>query len=486
MKNINRVLFLPLLAALTVGCASPTAFQSSEYDDVYYSSKDKTIIQDQQVAVQTGNNNELRTGDAAPNPEYSGKNSGTGNTYANSGSNDADYYSEDYAYTSRLGRVNTPYRGGLSYYDYGYNDFYWNNRSPFMYGRSAFYDPFFAMYDPFLFNPYVGFGYPRIYTGLSVVIGQPLYGGFYGAPYYGGGFYRGFNHFGNFNHFGGVNNYYVNNGWYRNDTNNAPRVQYGPRRERGVEPNGGNTANNGSRPRNSNGGVISGGGGGVVAPGVGGGGIARPADGGRSSRGRNTNDDMVTPRDNVNGVAAPGDNSDRRVTPADVAHPDDMPTRNTRSGRQSRGLENAGQVNESPQIERAPAGRDVETPSRRGRVEPGNYNFPDQPARVIESQPAVRPRSERNNEDYTPAPSRQQQRQEQRQMQEQPTRQERSRETYQAPRQERSYETPRQQERTYEAPRQQQRSYEAPSSRPSYTPAPSGGGGSSRSGRGRD
>jgi hypothetical protein len=238
-------------------------------------------------------------------------------------------------------------------------------------------------------------------------------------------------------------------------------------------PTGNNTANTNSRPRNNNGGVNSGGGG-VVAPGVGGGGIARPADGGRTTRGRSNNTgDIVTPRDNVNGVANPGDNNTgREVTPSDIARPSDMPTRSTR-GRQTRDAINSNPTTETPEINNAP--RDVETPSRRNRrVEPGNYSFPDQPARVQESQqPVERPRGGRNTENYTPAPNRQEQ------PQEQPTRQQRTRETYQAPRQERTYEAPRQQQRTYEAPRQE-RTYEAPSR---STPSNDGGGSNSGGGR---
>ncbi len=51
MKNIDKLLFLPLFAALAIGCSSPNSLQTSEYDDVYYSSKDKTIIKNTEVAA---------------------------------------------------------------------------------------------------------------------------------------------------------------------------------------------------------------------------------------------------------------------------------------------------------------------------------------------------------------------------------------------------------------------------------------------------
>ncbi|MGV3588276.1 MAG: hypothetical protein ACO1OF_14820 [Adhaeribacter sp.] len=451
MKNINKLLLIPAFAALAVGCSSPVAFQSSEYDDVYYSSKDNTVIQDRVVAsasTEVAQEEAVTDENAVPNPEYSEKNSGTGYSSRDYANTD-DYYSDDYLYSSRR---YAPYRSGLSYYDLAYADPFWYNRSPYLYGRSAFYDPFYSpysYYDPF-YSPYdYGFRYPRIYTGLTVVIGRPYYGGFYGGyPYYGGygGFNRGW-------YGGGLNRYYANSGWYRNDTNAQTKVQYGPRRERSVVPTGSAGTNTGARPRGDGGNVVPGGGGGVVAPGDNRG--ARPANADvRSTRSRATGTEG-TP--NVEGTS--------RNTSPDMARPTNSPERATRVGRQGRNVENLS-GNEAERTTVQPS----ERPTRRARIETDNYNIPDQP-RNVEERPAVRPRSERRNmENYSPATTQPQRREYE------PQRQERVRPepTYQAPRRERTYEAPR-----YEAPR----SYDQPSSRPS-SGSSNDGGGSSGGGRG--
>ena len=471
MKNIDKLLFIPLFAALAAGCSSPVAFQTSEYDDVYYSSKDKTIIQDKTVASTTpeapASKEVVTEENSVPNPEYSEKNSGTGNTYSNRDyANADDYYSDDYLYSSQLRRSYAPYRSGLSYYDLANTDYYWYNRNPYLYGRSAFYDPFYSYYDPF-YSPYYDYGFrsPRIYTGLTVVIGRPY-------PYYGGygGYYGGNPYYGGFNggwYGGGYNNhYYANSGWYRNDTNSANKVQYGPRRERSGVPGDNAGNNNGARPRGDIGGVAPGGGGGVVAPGGGRG--ARPADADiRSTRSRSAGSDT-----------APGVDGARRNTTPDMARPEGDSQQPTRVGRQDRSIDRVGN-----EVDRAPAQPGLERPRRRNRVESTDYT-PEQPARSMEERPSIRPRNDRNAEGYTPAPSQQQRRTEDIAPREQQReyqaprmeRQERSREMY---RPEPSYQAPRQ-DRSYEAPR----SYE-----PSSRPAPSSGGsndGGGRSGRPRD
>ncbi|WP_146895513.1 hypothetical protein [Adhaeribacter aerolatus] len=472
MKNINKFLLIPAFAALAIGCSSPVAFQSSEYDDVYYASTDKTVIQDQVVAsaaTEVADEQMVVEENAVPNPEYSEKNSGTGYSsrdYANT----EDYYSDDYLYSSRR---YAPYRSGLSYYDLAYPDYSWYNRNSYMYGRSPFYDPFYSSYsyyDPF-YSPYYDYGFrnPRIYTGLTVVIGRPYYGGFYGGyPYYAG--YGGFNRgwYGG----GGYNRYYANSGWYRNDTNNATKVQYGPRRDRSVVPDGNAGTNTGARPRGDAGRVAPGGGGGVVAPGDNRGGRPANADV-RSTRARSAG----------NADTAPDVNGSRNTSP-DMARPTDSPERATRVGRQSRSAENAENLVESPADRTVQPNLERERPARRSRVETNDYNFPDQPTRSVEERPSVRPqRRERSTEGYTPETTQPQQRREYEPQRME--RQERVREPYQAPRQERTYEAPRR-ERTYEAPRYEApRTYDQPSSRPSSGGSSSGSdGGSSSGGRG--
>jgi hypothetical protein len=445
MRNIDKLLLLPLFAALAISCSSPTSLQTSEYDDVYYSKKDKTIITDNTAQAAESSPEAAADETVAANPEYSQKNSGGG--AADTG---ADYYSpgyydeDDYYYASRIRRFNAPYRG-LSYYDFAYTDYYWYNRNPIYYGRSIYSDPFYAYGDPFFYPCYTCYGYPPLYGGISIVIGRPYYNRWgWGNPYYGGlsrGWYGGY---------GGYGGYYANTGWYRNDTNFSRNVQYGPRRDRSVVP-GTDRDNSPNRQRRdiSNGGVS------------GGGGIVQPGDGNlrttRSTRGRATDTntgDITQPEDSRNGTRG-------RVDRSEEGQPAGLPEIvNPRRSTRGRGaeLESVPAAGEDrviqPRMDEAPArGRD-----RRG-FEP----------RSSESQPVYQPRQERRSEPvYQP-------RQEQ----------QRSEPVYQ-PRQERRSEP------VYQAPQRQERTYSPPST-PSYNPPsrPSGGGGGGssdgggRSSRGR-
>ena len=452
MKNIDRLLFLPLFAALAIGCSSPTAMQSSEYDDVYFSSKDETVITNNRVADRSSeiSDQEQEETDAAtdgntlPNPEYSGTTSGTV-------ASNEDYYSEnyydedDYAYASRIRRFNAPYRG-FSYYDAAYTDYYWYNRSPFYsgysgsYGSSLYYDPFYG-YNSF-YPCYTCYGYPPYYSGINIVIGWPLYsrwGNPFGGYYGGYGYNRGFNN-------GFYNGYYANSGWYRNDTNNGRNVQYGRRRDRSEIPTSTNT-NAGSRPR---GGVTSGGG--IVGGGNAGGGIARPSEGNtRSTRSR--------------GVSDAGSNT---VNNPGTARPSDVQGTTTR-GRQDRST-TLTQPDGSTNLP-------VERSGRR-EIESTVTDMPNSRGRREVNQATVQPRNERSTEAYTPAP--QTERRQRREVQIQSREQQTQQRTYEAPQ--------RQQQRTYEAPqRQQQRTYEAPQRQQQSAPSFGGGsnGGSSSGGGSR-
>ena len=451
MKNIDRLLFLPLFAALAIGCSSPTAMQSSEYDDVYFSSKDKTVITDNRVAERSSDISDqeqqemdaVTNGNTLPNPEYSGTTSST--VAANEDYYSENYYDEDdYAYASRIRRFNAPYRG-FSYYDPAYTDSYWYNRNPLYYGRSSmYYDPFYA-YDPF-FPCYTCYGYPAYYGGINISIGLPLYsrwGNPFGGYYGGYGYNRGFNN-GFYNGF--YSSYYANNGWYRNDTNGGRNVQYGRRRDRSEIPTGSN-ANTGSRPR---GGITSGGG--IVGGGNAGGGIARPSEGNtRSTRSRGGSNAGITSNEPT------------------ITRPTDTQGRTTR-GRQDRST-TLTQPDGSTNLP-------VERAGRR-EIESTVTDMPNSRGRREINQPTVQPRSERSTETYTPAP--QTERRQRREIQVQPREQQTQQRTYEAPQ--------RQQQRTYEAPqRQQQRTYEAPQRQQQSTPSFGGGsnGGSSSGSRRRN
>jgi hypothetical protein len=430
MRNIDKLFLLPLFAALAISCSSPTSLQTSEYDDVYYSKKDKTIITDNTVAAaEPASQTQEAVADesSAANPEYSQQNSGSNNA-------GTDYYSpgyydeDDYYYASRIRRFNAPYRG-LSYYDFAYTDYYWYNRNPLYYGRSIYYDPFYPCY--------TCYGYPPIYGGVSIVIGRPYYDRWgWGNPYY-GGYNRGL--------FGGsYGGYYANEGWYRND-NFSRKVQYGPRRDRSAVPSGNDNDNAPNRPRRdlSSGGGVSGGGG-----------VIQPGDGNlrttRSTRGRaadndngsiNGNGSITQPQEPRTGTRGRTDRSnealpaDRSLDPADT-------------GRPSRRRAEQPVIAPAPLEERVIQPRTEEVPASRGR-----------------DRRSIEPRQEQRTEPTYQPRQRQEQRTE-------PAYQPRQRQEQRS-------------EPTYQAPQRQERT-SSPSSSPSYQ-APSrssGGGGSSNDGGG--
>lgn len=443
MRNIDKFLFLPLFAALAISCSSPTSLQTSEYDDVYYSKKDKTILADNApLAAESAQQTPQRaSGDASvANPEYSPKSSG-GGAIINSGTDyySPDYYDEDdYYYASRIRRFNAPYRG-LSYYDFAYTDYYWYDRNPLYYGRSIYYDPFYAHHNPYFHPCYTCYGYPPYNGGLTVIINRPYYSRYgWGNPYgYYGGLSRGY-------YGGGYGSYYGNSGWYRNDTNISRNVQYGPRRDRSTVPAGNNDSNAPNRPRRDMSDNVSGGGG-VVRPDEAG---LRPT---RSTRGRaadNSNGSISQPEEPRTGTRGRIDRSNDAVD----AVPTDRtfePGNSRRSSRgRSEGLETA------PREERVIQPRSTEeSPAPRGR-DRRNYE-----PRSSEDQPVYRPRQEQQRPEpsYQPRQRSQEQRSE-------PTF-ERSRPVYEAP--------------------QRQERYSPPST-PSYNPPSrsSEGGGSSNDGGG--
>ncbi len=203
---------LPALALLALGgCATTGAISSTENDDVYYSSKDRTTYAAapttsyQSSGYQPNGYGSASTQAQAPtsenaNPDYQGSTAQTGSS--------TDYYDDNYtSYNSvQPSGFGQPYTGpGVSTYNYtpswsvapsfygspwgygtglsigyGYGGF--GGYSPFGYGYgypayAGFYDPF---YSPF-YSPW-GYG-----SGLSIGFGYGFggYGGF-GYPYYGG------------------------------------------------------------------------------------------------------------------------------------------------------------------------------------------------------------------------------------------------------------------------------------------------------------
>ncbi|GAB3825899.1 hypothetical protein [Pontibacter rugosus] len=237
MKKYTIFTLAPVLALLAVGCSSPIAMQSSEYDDMYYSSTDETVYvqpetqQRSEQAYQDYSNNTqqqqqtLADGEVL-NPEYS-DNAVTQNyvgddEYYDGRSYDArdNWYRPDYSFVDPYwGAAYAPRRMSYAYYD-------------------PFYDPFYN--DPFYYDPF--WNNARYGRGLSVSISYGMgWGGFYGSPRYGfsnwwpgsygHGYYNGYNR-------GFNNGYYASNpyNWYSDRPvviGRASKVQYGPRDSRG-------------------------------------------------------------------------------------------------------------------------------------------------------------------------------------------------------------------------------------------------------------
>src|SRR5688572_9559363 len=131
MKLLYNAIFLPMLGLLVAGCTSSTALRSSETDDLYYASSDKTTRVEYAAPAYSSGTQTTAT-DEVVNPEYS-----SGATCGESlVTNNYNYYDDDYGY-SYSGR-------GRSYHNYGYNS-YNSFYSPFGYSAAYcynFYDPF--------------------------------------------------------------------------------------------------------------------------------------------------------------------------------------------------------------------------------------------------------------------------------------------------------------------------------------------------------
>ncbi|GAB3536799.1 hypothetical protein GCM10027443_28020 [Pontibacter brevis] len=217
MKKYKLLTIAPMLALMAVGCSSPIAMQSTEYDDMYYSSSDKTEYVEPEVTANqryTENSTEqaLAEGEVL-NPEYSGSSSARTD----------NYYSDDEYYDGRsYDARNNWYRPSYSFVDP-----YWGAAYAPRMSSIAFYDPF---YDPFFDDPFYYSSFRRSpywgwNRGLNISLnygmgwGMPMAwgGGFYNSPMmgmggwwpnsYGYGYYNGFRNGFN-NGFYGGNPYY--------------------------------------------------------------------------------------------------------------------------------------------------------------------------------------------------------------------------------------------------------------------------------------
>ncbi|WP_394341665.1 hypothetical protein [Pontibacter ramchanderi] len=229
-----------MIALFAVGCSSPVAMQSTEYDDMYYSSSDRTeYVQPQAQAPQ-------QQYAAAENEQQAATNDVTQN-YA------ADEYYDGRTYRPQA-TWNTP--------NYAYVDPYWTSSYVHRMHRvnpyydPFFYDPFYSAYDPFFYDPFMRRSGIRVSIGLGMGWGSGwnrwghpygMYDPFWGSRYwpydnYYAGFYHGYNR----GYYGG--NRFI----YDRPIVVQPRqVQYGPRGERSVVPAAGNPERVTGRPNRS-------------------------------------------------------------------------------------------------------------------------------------------------------------------------------------------------------------------------------------------
>lgn len=165
MKYLPALIIVALAVAVS-GCTSPRYASTTEYDDVYYSSSDRT----EPVAVQqesSRQNDSYSYGERRPVDSY----------------NDTYYDDDDFVFSRRLRRFHQPANRSFRYYDPFYsNDLYFVMGTPTwnrwynQYGWYNWNNPRFAApFDPF--GPRRGFGWSSF--------NQPLYGwNSWGNPYY--------------------------------------------------------------------------------------------------------------------------------------------------------------------------------------------------------------------------------------------------------------------------------------------------------------
>lgn len=215
MKKISLLAIIPMLAA--VGCSSPIAMQSTEYDDMYYSSSDETtyIEPEEQTYATT--------------EEYMDS-----QTLADAGAEGSEYVGEDEYYD---GREYTPREYNPYGYNYSFVDPYWGSAytpgfgNPY-YGSAAFYDPFYSpyygsafsspFYDPFMRSPWMRSGL-SLSLSFGNMWGSPFYGGYGYSPFYSrwaSPYYNGF-----------YNGLYYDRPFMLSDVR---KVQYAPRQSRSV------------------------------------------------------------------------------------------------------------------------------------------------------------------------------------------------------------------------------------------------------------
>jgi hypothetical protein len=219
MKFIYTAILIPVLGLLGAGCTG-TAYQSSENDDLYYATSDRTRRVEYVAPPAAAASETTYATDEVTNPDYAGSSSSGDQNITNN----YNYYDSDYGYTRS-------YRS-RSYNSYGYG---YNSYDPFYapYGYSAAYC--YGIYDPFWYPGYCPYSTFSVSFGYGY--GYPAYGyGYPGYGYYGYAPYRPYGYYG-----GGYGGYYQGfyDGYYAGNSYGygyKHRVNYGPRGNRGNVP----------------------------------------------------------------------------------------------------------------------------------------------------------------------------------------------------------------------------------------------------------
>ncbi|MBC5994976.1 hypothetical protein [Pontibacter cellulosilyticus] len=361
MKKFTIYALAPALALFALGCSGPSAMQSTEYDDMYYSSSDKTTYAEPEARSYDG----LTETDNREQQRYSeSSNAVTDN-----------YYAEDYEYYD--GREYNP-RNNWYRPNYSYVDPYWGSAyTPrhYAYSRynSPFYDPFYDPFyhDPFFYDPF--YRRPFWNSGVSVIISynygwgnwgrhHPYYSRWYPHnPYYHHGYYSGF--------YG--NNWYGNRWVYDSPIIvNRIKTQYGPRDARGGVVTDGNRGNGGRPVR------------------------------GEAYQGDVIGTENARPSRSSDAVAAPQTGSEAK--PSIPSRPSRTEYYDPSQGR-SRGTRERGNINEQRQqnerrvIQPSERRSREYTPTPRStesRPRTREYNMPQQRQRSTESRPSYEPRRE--------------------------------------------------------------------------------------------
>ncbi len=320
MKKLSYYVALALGVGLW-GCNQGQLAQKGEYDDLYFSSKDKEQVLTASASQEPTKYNNQRTADNVNqqdvNPDYSNQNVQSNRKNAQADVQGSDtYYDENYTANQdrrRFGNIRPDYNYNNSGSSYINNSSYYD---PFF--SNTYYDPYFAR-SPYYYDTYYSYGPSMIVRPRVTVIVGPSWGwgnhwdSYYSWNRWGGGWYDPFYgpswgysawnnpyYYGYGSGWGG--GWYGNGGWNRGYYGNNVVVGNGGNRDNTIYENRGrrmgrdsdliNNQPGSSNPRGGTDPNNGGGRGGRVvqrddnsAAGTSNEGVTRPARGGRASAG---------------------------------------------------------------------------------------------------------------------------------------------------------------------------------------------------------